>query len=266
MQYDYDYAFIDLSYYIFHKFYSTKNYCRLRDKKDEEFRECFTTGFRNGLVAFQKKHKFAWTSLVLARDCPRSTIWRNKFYDKYKGSREKNNTDFDPTIFQYVLDELVPELQKEFKFRVLQYDEAEGDDIIAICHRTIRSADNLNVLNILVISNDNDMIQMHDGNTTIINAMGVDIVSKLTKEMLDVYLEYKIIRGDISDNIPSIGKRIGEKTALKLALDPELLKTKMEDVDVLKQYELNKTLISFASIPDEIVKGIVGLWNEPLVV
>ena len=75
--------------------------------------------------------------------------------------------------------------------------------------------------------------------------------------MLEVFLEYKIIKGDKSDNIPSIGKLIGEKTALKLARDPLALAAKLTSNEAIAaQYDLNKRLMSFACIPEDIVEQI----------
>ena len=139
----------------------------------------------------------------------------------------------------------------------------EADDIIAVAHREIRKNDPYEP--ILIMTNDNDYIQLSDVDTRIVNAKDQDIVERVKNKNnvpMDVFLEWKIILGDSSDNIPSIAKRIGEKTALKLATNKELLQKKLEEKEVRDQYDLNKKLISFENIPDDIVEGIKMLFAE----
>ena len=63
-----------------------------------------------------------------------------------------------------------------------------------------------------------------------------------------------ILMGDKSDNIPCIQKKVGPKTAEKLARDDEAFATFCEkNPDAKRQYELNKTLIDFRCIPIEYV-------------
>ena len=69
--------------------------------------------------------------------------------------------------------------------------------------------------------------------------------------------------GDTSDNIPSVFPKCGPKTALKCIENPEFFKKKMsEKEEYYKQYELNKTLIHFDSIPqylaDEFMETILN--------
>jgi 5'-3' exonuclease len=68
----------------------------------------------------------------------------------------------------------------------------------------------------------------------------------------DVYLQYKIIIGDVSDNIPPIMKKCGPKTAEKLAQNAEeLAKIFDKHPDAKTQYDLNRRLIDFSFIDEE---------------
>jgi 5'-3' exonuclease len=61
--------------------------------------------------------------------------------------------------------------------------------------------------------------------------------------------------GDISDNIPSVFPKCGPKTAQKCIEDSEFFKKKMADnSDYYKQYELNKKLVNFNNIPENLVE------------
>ena len=62
----------------------------------------------------------------------------------------------------------------------------------------------------------------------------------------------KILCGDKSDNIPQCFSKCGEKTALKLIQNPELLKEKLTDPIIYKQYQNNKLLIDFSMIPTDL--------------
>jgi 5'-3' exonuclease len=68
-------------------------------------------------------------------------------------------------------------------------------------------------------------------------------------------LEIKIIMGDTSDNIPSVFPKCGPKTAQKCIEDPEFFKKKMDNnPEYYKQYELNKILVNFNNIPENLVE------------
>ena len=61
--------------------------------------------------------------------------------------------------------------------------------------------------------------------------------------------------GDKSDNIPSIIKKCGPKTAEKLALNnSELIKLFEKNTDAKKQYDINRSLIDFNYI-NRIIKN-----------
>jgi 5'-3' exonuclease len=266
-----DVVFIDLSYFVIHRYFAVKRWYSFSLKEpgtQAEVFERFAKSFEQSLVALEKKYKFDWSNVYLARDTPRATIWRNALFPTYKENREcgEGTNKFDPEIFGYVYETLLPLLQaKGLAFKVVMTETAEADDVIAIAHRTVRRQrlEPYNDTKILILTNDHDYIQLLDKNTTIINGSGVLIAEKYDAETLSVFLEYKIIRGDVSDNIPSIGKKIGDKTAHKLALDPVLLQARFDkDPCVLAQYELNKTLISFDRIPEELVEMIIGKLAE----
>jgi 5'-3' exonuclease len=72
----------------------------------------------------------------------------------------------------------------------------------------------------------------------------------------------KIITGDPSDNIPSVFPKCGPKTALKYYNNRELLEQKLKESETFqKQYELNKTIIDFNCIPEELVNEFM---NTPI--
>ena len=80
----------------------------------------------------------------------------------------------------------------------------------------------------------------------------VDQKSSLKNAQCDLFC--KILTGDPSDNIPSVFPKCGPKTALKYFNNRELFEKKLSGSELWqKQYELNKQLIDFNSIPQTLV-------------
>ena len=64
----------------------------------------------------------------------------------------------------------------------------------------------------------------------------------------------KILLGDTSDNIPSIFKKCGPKTALKCFQDSIYFEERLKKENALEKYNLNKLLIDFNNIPAYLVE------------
>jgi 5'-3' exonuclease len=224
------------------------------DKYDKMFEQMITN--------LQKKFEIPWTHLFFAKDCPRDEIWRMEHYSGYKQTREEGRLDkFEKGIFVHTLNTLIPQLQTKYGgFRVLSIDHLEADDLIAGFKKAYRLENHEK--EIIIIANDNDFLQLLDDWTLIQNLQGMDLSKRLETEPHE-YLEKKIIRGDVSDNIPSIAKKIGEKTAEKLAKNKDTLEALfVKNPDAKKQYDLNKLLISFESIPIIYQQQITKLYKE----
>jgi 5'-3' exonuclease len=249
---------LDLSSYVFYRYYAIQRWMIISKREElskEEIYEKFDKMFEDQLKKMVKKYATVWSNVLVARDCPRERIWRMEFYPEYKGQRDDRPSSFDPEIFSHTYSELLPKLITKYKFSVYECDQAEADDIIAVFHKKIRrdSSDCI----IYIMSQDSDFLQLQDNRTNVRNFADKLISETIKPEILNVYLRWKIIRGDVSDNIPAIDKKVGDVTALKLALDKDLLETKLNGNPVVReQYMLNDLLISFQNIPPEIVKEI----------
>jgi 5'-3' exonuclease len=66
--------------------------------------------------------------------------------------------------------------------------------------------------------------------------------------------------GDNSDNIPSVFPKCGPTTAQKCIDNPEFFQKKMAEnpEQYVKQYELNKLLVNFDSIPYELQEEFIN--------
>jgi len=72
----------------------------------------------------------------------------------------------------------------------------------------------------------------------------------------------KILTGDKSDNIKGVFKKCGPKTACKYFDNRELFEEKLNSVEgAMEIYELNKKIIDFNEIPEELVKNFLEKYN-----
>lgn len=249
---------IDLSYYVFYRYYSTYNWLKKYQKsevtkdeilKEPLFLEKYSKIFERTLCDIVKQSNVTWTNVFLVKDCMRENIWRNDHYKNYKATRDERLDTFNKDIFWITYNELIPKLKNKYNFQVISHDRLEADDVIAIMKTELRMC--YPDIDITIITNDNDYIQLVDSKTVIRNLQGKEIIQRVSMEPA-LYLKTKIIMGDKSDNIPCIMKKVGPKTAEKLAVDDENFeKFCVKNSEARKQYELNKLLIDLSCIPDE---------------
>ena len=72
----------------------------------------------------------------------------------------------------------------------------------------------------------------------------------------------KILTGDKSDNIKGVFKKCGPKTARKYFDDKELFNKKLQNVEgAMDRYLLNKKLIDFNEIPEDLVNKFMDYYE-----
>ena len=250
--------FIDMSYYIFYRFYALRNWYKRSQEteldienlmENELFIKKYHKLFIENIKKIQKKHHLENALIIFAKDCRRYNIWRNEYYDEYKKNREDKNKSFNSDIFIYTYEKIVPELT-ELNMKTLGIENAEGDDIIATLKKTFRNK--YEELPIYIITNDHDYLQLFDNNTYIYNLQGINLRTKSRGEEID--LQLKILQGDVSDNISSIfTKRMTINKMLEMINDNEKLEKYLEENEESKKlYNRNKLLIDFDMIPENI--------------
>ena len=72
----------------------------------------------------------------------------------------------------------------------------------------------------------------------------------------------KCVIGDKSDNIPGVFKKCGKKTAEKYYDNQDLFKEKLTLENREDQYKLNRLLIDFTNIPEELRNSFIETYNE----
>lgn len=261
---------VDTSYFVFYRYFATFNWYRRQTEgnlvdvssilANTDFMDKFAKMFRKALVDIAKKYHVTHASnMVLVRDCSRDKIWRHQFYNAYKATRDEKSQTFNKDVFVYTYTTLLPLLQAELGFTMIGHPCLEADDSIAIiCKHVLDVSVHASMV---IITNDNDYIQLlnhsalHHGDGTcqlqIVNLQDKNICERVGCPP-DQYILLKKILGDKSDNIPPITKKCGEKTALKLSANAELLSTLLQSNAMAKQqFELNELLIDFERIPTQ---------------
>jgi 5'-3' exonuclease len=135
---------------------------------------------------------------------------------------------------------------------ILKHPKLEADDCIALSvkHLTNKYPD----CQIYIITSDRDYLQLASPNVHLFNLAFKNIAEKSSTGNAKDDLEIKIIMGDTSDNIPAVFPKCGLKTAQKCIEDQEFFKKKMAgNSEYYAQYELNKKLVDFNNIPEQLV-------------
>ncbi len=216
--------------------------------------------------------------VVLARDCPRDTIWRNEFYPEYKINRADKDQNHRGVkmadigqVFKFTYKHILPELI-DLGVRVFKCDKAEADDIIACLHRYIR--DKNKDVEIFIIASDHDYMQLLDEKTFIYTA-NLKLLNEKSKYfnkeiaridkslynynvqiddmILDINIDLlcKILCGDKSDNIKPVCK-ISKKKLEQIVNDKNELLKLLDNKNNKDKFLLNKKLVDFKSIPSTI--------------
>lgn len=199
--------------------------------------------------------------VFLCLDSPLKDNWRMEVYSEYKQQRKLVPQKFNVRdAFSYGMDILLNkiDINKYFGIKVLKVHAAEGDDIIATINTKIPSEYKF------IIASDKDFLQL-SGNIRMFNLEGKEIFPPEHKDNAVTgkqYLLSKILTGDVSDNIPQVFNRCGYDTAMKLVLNPEVLKEKLKnDPIALEKFKTNAKLIDFKYIPEILSESILKEIN-----
>ena len=261
--------FIDGSYFCFYRYFALLTWWKnafpedpiLGDPADNPF---FVDKFKKmciqSLETIPKKIGISKEDIkqnnykiFIGKDCKREDIWRLEFYKEYKSTRVHN--PYISSFFKILYNEddgifTRVELKNEPNIisAILEHPHLEADDCIALSILANKTSES-----IYIITSDNDYMQLlnESQNIQIWNLAGkqISLDKNGSKELF-----CKIVMGDVIDNIPSILKKCGPKTALKCFENPIYFEERLKKENALEKKELNQLLIDFNNIPDHLVK------------
>jgi DNA polymerase-1 len=171
------------------------------------------------------------THVGVAFDVSRKTF-RNETYAEYKAGRSESPTDFRGQV------SLIQEVLNALRIPWFGVEGYEADDVIATLTTQAREQD----MDVLIASGDRDSIQLVGEHVTVLYPRrGVSELVRFTPEEVEArygltpaqYPDFAALRGDPSDNLPSM-PGIGEKTAAKWIREFGSLTALVERVDEVK--------------------------------
>jgi 5'-3' exonuclease len=259
---------IDAGYFMFYRYFATlkwytfKKQDQIINVQDLHNTREFIEGIENHAMKDIERLKKKWNTknVIICLDTPRHMIWRMKLFKEYKDNRNNDSVN------KIALKHLIPFIQDYELAQFLGEDYLEADDIIYILANKILSMPDF-TNNIIVITNDNDYLQMRGDRIQIYNLQGKDggyDISTRAKGNPSIDLMIKILKGDVSDNIQSICPKLGIKTAMRVALMSEedrIEWIKMKGEEALNNYYTNKKLIDFKEIPKELCDSLTSKFE-----
>jgi DNA polymerase-1 len=185
----------------------------------------FTSMLINVLRDEQPSH------LAVAFDVSRKTF-RSEIYADYKANRAESPTDFRGQV------SLVQEVLGALRVPVITAENYEADDVIATL--TVQAVEQ--GMDVLICTGDRDALQLVNPHVTVLYPRkGVSDLTRFTPEEVETkygltptqYPDFAALRGDPSDNLPSIPS-VGEKTAAKWIREYGSLDALVDQVDTVK--------------------------------
>ena len=171
------------------------------------------------------------THLAVAFDISRDTF-RKAEYPEYKANRAKSPEEFRSQV------PIIREVLDAFGIVNIGIDGYEADDVIA----TLASAASAQQAQTFILTGDRDALQLVNEQITVLYpTKGVRELARMTpvavKEKYNVhpyqYADFAALRGDVSDNLPSI-PGVGEKTAAAWLNTYENLDGILANAEVIK--------------------------------
>ncbi len=175
-----------------------------------------TRGFLNMLMADIAFLRPTYMAVVFDRG---GKNFRHELYPDYKGTRASK--DDLTEVFEQV--PRIREIVKSLGIRVVGKKGIEGDDIIG----TLAHKHRPNV-RVVIASSDKDFAQLVGPNVSMMdkerNLLGSAEIKEKFGVLPNQFVEYLMLMGDTSDNIPGVNK-CGPKTAAKWLTEHKNLKT-----------------------------------------
>ena len=183
-------------------------------------------GFATMLLSLLSSEKP--THVAIAFDVSRKTF-RSEIFPEYKANRAKTPDEFRSQM------SYLHELVSAFGITQFEVEGYEADDVIA----TITKRAEKEGAEVFICTGDRDSFQLVNDKTTVLYPKrGVSDLARMTPDAVQEkygmsptqYPDFAALRGDPSDNLPSI-PGVGEKTAAKWVVEYGSLQELLSNVD-----------------------------------
>lgn len=157
--------------------------------------ETLRSNLLRSIFYINNKFKNEYGQMIICKDSKNN--WRKQLFPNYKikrkESREADDRDWQ-AIFKY-FDTILDEVKENIPIPVIEVEELEADDLIALCSRLIKKDEKH-----IILSSDKDMMQL---------LVYPNITQwSLVKQDFVIYDQSKlkelILKGDSSDGVPNI--------------------------------------------------------------
>lgn len=171
------------------------------------------------------------THVAVAFDVGRTTF-RTEMFPDYKAQRDETPPEFISQI------PILKNLLATLGITTIEKPNYEADDIIATLATTAQPLG----FETLIVTGDRDSLQLVNNTTTVLYPMkGVSVMHRFTPQAVqdkygltpEQYPDFAALRGDPSDNLPSVPK-VGEKTATKWIVQHGNLTNLLNNADTIK--------------------------------
>ena len=171
------------------------------------------------------------THVAVAFDVGRTTF-RTEMFPDYKAQRDETPPEFISQI------PILKNLLAALGITTIEKPNYEADDIIATLATTAQPLG----FETLIVTGDRDALQLVNNTTTVLYPMkGVSVIHRFTPQAVqdkygltpEQYPDFAALRGDPSDNLPSVPK-VGEKTATKWIVQHGNLTNLLNNADTIK--------------------------------
>ena len=234
----------------------------------------------SSLQNIKKKHGREYGQLVICADG--RDYWRRDIFPHYKAGRKKTRdaSGLPWTLIFDTMSSIRDDLQENFPYKVLHYDRAEADDIIAVLCKWTQDNDLIqegleeSSQKVLIISSDHDFKQLHRFPN--VRQWSPKIKKLLVTEpdyMTVGHIQHIVKAGD--DGIPSVlcpddffvnKEDNGRATPVtKKILEKFSDRNNLNDSEK-SRFDRNQRLVDFEFIPAEVSEEIINRFETSVVV
>lgn len=224
------------------------------------------------IKSYKKKYGKEYGQIVIATDGRK--YWRKEIFEHYKASRKKarDASDLNWKLIFDTMSEIRDDLAEYFPYKVVKYDRAEADDIIAILtkyaqtHELVQQGLMEEPQKILILSSDKDFKQLQaEWTVKQWSPMVKKFITASNSEIKDWMVEH-IVKGDAGDGVPNIlskddvfvvGDRQKPVSAKRLAEFVEQGRDACRNDDEKRNWDRNERLVKFSHIPADVENEII---------